>query len=98
MILGDPVAVKNQANTPLFRMNNGKALEGGKMLKMIRNFQKMISEPPALYGTHSLRIRGATALADAGCPDVVIMTMGRWSSQCYLRYCRAAFRSRMVWG
>jgi hypothetical protein len=36
--------------------------------------------------THSFRIGGASALADAGVPDYIIQLMGRWSSDSFLRY------------
>ena len=38
--------------------------------------------------THSFRIGGATALAAAGVPDSTIQTVGRWSSDCFMRYLR----------
>ena len=38
--------------------------------------------------THSFRIGGATALAQAGVPDYIIQIIGRWSSDSFLRYIR----------
>ena len=42
-----------------------------------------INEDPLLFGAHSLRIGGATALFAAGAETIHIRTMGRWSSDCY---------------
>ena len=58
----------------------------------------LIGENPAEFGSHSLRSGGTTALADAGCPEVVLKTLGRWSSECYRIYARAAFSSVLEWG
>lgn len=40
--------------------------------------------------SHSLRIGGATALADAGVPDRDIQFAGRWRSDTFLRYIRVS--------
>jgi hypothetical protein len=42
------------------------------------------------YGSHSLRIDGATALHSEGVKDSEIMWFGNWSSPTYLIYCRAS--------
>ena len=47
--------------------------------------------------THSLRIGGATALYDAGCPEMVIRIAGRWSSDCYMLYVRNAQNQMAEW-
>ena len=52
---------------------------------------------PSHFGTHSLRIGGATALFAAGADPTVIRTMGRWSSDCYRLYVRACFESTLKW-
>ena len=38
--------------------------------------------------THSFRIGGASALAAAGVPDYIIQSLGRWTSDSFLRYIR----------
>ena len=38
--------------------------------------------------THSFRIGGASALAAAGVPEYIIQSLGRWSSDSFLRYIR----------
>ena len=43
---------------------------------------------PAHYAGHSFRIGAATTAASQGLPHWLIQTLGRWSSDCYLRYIR----------
>ena len=38
--------------------------------------------------THSFRIGGASAAFSSGASDAMIRTLGRWSSDCYIRYIR----------
>ena len=40
------------------------------------------------YCGHSFRIGAATSAGAAGVPDHIIQTLGRWSSDCYVRYIR----------
>ena len=40
------------------------------------------------FKTHSFRIGRATDLSVKGCPDDVIMKLGRWSSDSFKRYIR----------
>ena len=42
--------------------------------------------PPKRFGTHSLRIGGATALLHAGVPVEIIKRWGRWVSDSFQRY------------
>ena len=56
-----------------------------------------IGENPDDFGTHSLRIGGATALFAAGATPTVIRTMGRWSSDCYRLYVRACYEQSLAW-
>jgi len=41
---------------------------------------------PARFGSHSIRIGGATVLAAAGLPNHYIMKLGRWKSLAFLGY------------
>ena len=43
---------------------------------------------PGNYSSHSYRIGAATSAALAGVPDRVIKVLGRWFSDCYVRYIR----------
>ena len=57
----------------------------------------IVNVDPLKYGTHSLRIGGATALLAAGCPAYVIQAMGRWSSDVYKLYCRSNTIDLLHW-
>ena len=85
-------------NTPLFRNTaTGKAIEYDQVLALIKSLLLSIGENPAEFGTHSLRIGGATALFAAGANPTVIRTMGRWSSDLYRLYVRASFEEAVAW-
>lgn len=97
MVLADPVPIAHLHSTPLFRWRDGSAMRAAQMVRCVQRCMKAIGECPLRYASHSLRIGGATSLADAGCPDVVIQTIGRWKSNCYRIYCRAAQGSVLHW-
>ena len=40
------------------------------------------------YCGHSCRIGAATSAAEAGIEDQIMQNLGRWSSNCYVRYIR----------
>ena len=63
----------------------------------IKKLMAAVNENPAQFGTHSLRIGGATVLFAAGADPTVIRTMGRWSSDLYKLYVRACFEKSMEW-
>jgi hypothetical protein len=98
MILADPVPASIARFVPLFRWQDGTAMTYAQVGKAIDKLMPRIGVSPARYASHSFRIGGATALADAGCPDVIIQALGRWRSQCYKIYCRAAKHSVLRWG
>ena len=52
---------------------------------------------PEEFGTHSMRIGGATALFAAGADPTVIRTMGRWSSDIYRLYVRTCYDKCCSW-
>ena len=56
-----------------------------------------VGENPDHFGTHSLRIGGATALFAGGASETVIRTMGRWSSDLHRLYVRACFEQCCDW-
>ena len=48
-------------------------------------------------GGHSYRIGGCSALLEAGASPLIIQAMGRWSSTCYLLYCRQGLSQKEEW-
>jgi hypothetical protein len=94
----DPVASSARDSTPLFRdPDSNGPLRTNHLRTLIRAMMESVGENPAEFGTHSLRIGGATALFAAGADETVIRTMGRWSSDCYRLYVRACFESTLKW-
>ena len=63
---------------PLFRHHNGAFLVRHDVAKVIKDCLKA----PKL-NTHSLRIGGASNLANIGVPDYAIQILGRWRSDAY---------------
>ena len=83
---------------PMFRdPASGKPLTYEFMHSIIKRLMNAIGEDPDEFGTHSLRIGGATAMFAAGATPTVIRTMGRWSSDCYRLYVRACYEQSMAW-
>ena len=92
------LSVRPSTHGPLFAFSNGDFLTRAWVVAILR--VAFPAEPN--LNTHSFRIGGASALAEAGIPDYTIQAMGRWSSDSFLRYIRtprASLRSaqaRMV--
>ena len=86
----DPVPDVLRASTPLFRDPSGRVLSVASIRMWLRFGLVGIGLDASLYGAHSLRIGGATAMAFLGAPREVIMAAGRWRSDAYLRYVRSA--------
>ena len=49
-----------------------------------------LGKDDSAYCGHSFRIGAATSAAAAGVEDHLIQTMGRWSSDCYVRYIKTS--------
>jgi hypothetical protein len=99
MMAVDPIGPLAAGSTPLFRdPATNEPLRTAHMRQCVRDVMRAagVSEP-SHFGTHSLRIGGATALFAAGADPTVIRTMGRWSSDCYRLYVRACFESTLKW-
>jgi integrase len=96
MLDNTPVPPEDWASTPLF-VWKGKPLHGDVVHQTVQACMGALGLRPADFGSHSLRAGGATALADAGCPEVVLKALGRWSSECYRLYVRGAFNAAMNW-
>ena len=99
MLRVDPVPAHAAASTPLFRdPTTNEPLRTNHVRDLVRGLMGAVGErDTSQFGTHSLRIGGATALYAAGADPTVIRTMGRWSSDCYRLYVRACFESTLKW-
>ena len=78
------LALHDSRNGPLFKFNDGKFLTRKTIHALL---DKSLPSESGL-NTHSFRIGGASAALTAGASDSMIRIMGRWSSDCYLRYLR----------
>ena len=78
---------KAAPDEPLF-VGGGAPLSSAKMTAVVKWLMESVGEDKSLYGSHSLRIGGATAALAGGVPPEVIRIMGRWDSEVYEIYCR----------
>ena len=98
MLRVDPTPVGRDKSTPLFRTpSSNLPLQYSHVLATLRTMMSAIGENPEQFGTHSLRIGGATALFACGADETVIRTMGRWSSDIHRLYVRACFERCCDW-
>jgi hypothetical protein len=99
MLRVDPVRDgQNPFDVPLFRIAaTVEPLRTDAVRATVRKLMQSIGENPEQFGTHSLRIGGATALFAAGADETVIRTMGRWSSDIHQLYVRACFERCCEW-
>ena len=81
----------------MFRKSDGSAFSVAELRDIVKALMSAVGEDPSEFGAHSLRIGGATALFKAGASQIDIMTMGRWSSDCYRLYVRACFGHAVEW-
>ena len=79
-----------RATTPAFRNPlTGLALTTDQFLQVLRHILGQLGLNPMHFGTHSIRIGSATALFVRGGDELVIKTMGVWSSDAFLKYIRS---------
>ena len=78
---------------PLFMFQDGGFLPRSHVAAVL---SVLFPTQPTL-NTHSFRIGGASALAAAGVPDYIIQTLGRWSSDSFLRYIRLPARALLAY-
>ena len=99
MLRVDPLLPGQDASqVPLFRRAGSlEPLRTDAVRADIRRLMAAIGESPEQFGTHSLRIGGATALFAAGADETVIRTMGRWSSDIHQLYVRACYERCCEW-
>jgi len=95
----DPLrAGQDPSTVPMFRRaGTTQPLLVDDIMRAIRHIVRLAGMDPSEYGTHSLRIGGATALFAAGADMTVIRTMGRWSSDIYQLYVRACLERCCHW-
>ena len=75
--------VTNDPLSPLFMLPNLLPLSRNVFVKWLN----ILCPNPAVT-THSFRIGAASVAAAAHLPEYIIQMLGRWSSDCYLRYIR----------
>ena len=98
MLRVDPAAAFSPKQVPLFRVPaTNSSITKEAVHEVVKELMLVLGENPAHFGTHSLRIGGATALFAAGADPTVIRTMGRWSSDIYRLYVRACFERCCDW-
>jgi hypothetical protein len=68
-----------------------RAVTRGVATALVRQLARYqaTAEEAALFGTHAMRVGGATTLAHAGVPAEDIKRAGRWRSNAYVVYIRA---------
>lgn len=76
------------ANSPLFldSDNSQSPLNRKRFLSYLNELLTRLGYRNDHFCDHSFRIGAATSAAAAGVEDHVIQTLGRWSSDCYIRY------------
>ena len=70
---------------PLFTLADGRFLTRAHVARFL-----LVCFRVPLLSTHSFRIGGASALANAGVPLHVVQQLGRWRSDAFLRYLRVS--------
>jgi integrase len=88
---GDPFLTYRGSSLP-----NPRWLDYKTFIVAIKLAAKYSGFEPNRFGTHSLRIGGATILAAAGHPNHYIQKMGRWKSLTFLQYINLACKSMEI--
>ena len=82
------VAHRGTAPGAFFRFMDGSPLTKQRFVDRVRDAIIRTGVAMRGYSGHSFRIGAATAAAEAGLEDSVIQSLGRWSSNAFLRYIR----------
>ena len=90
--------VGDASTVPLFVNATGAPLRAADVRKAVKKIVLAVGENPNLYGSHSLRIGGATAALAAGVSPAHIQLLGRWDSDCYQIYCRLCRQAAIAVG
>ena len=91
----DPVPRSERKRTPMFRTGK-RAMSSRDFLKGVHNFARAAGQDPKRFGKHSLRIGGATDLADAGASPLLLQAKGRWAGDLGRIYARMTRRSQLA--
>ena len=83
-------------SVPLGKTDNWKVITRADVSDLIKRAAVDCGIPKSLIGTHSIRISGATHLLLCGCHPSVVQIIGRWKSNCFLRYQR--YQSELMHG
>ena len=82
--LKEYVSLHPTQSGPLFTFQNNRYLTRKDMNHLLQD----TTDGLANTTSHSLRIGAATTAAAMGCPKWLIMSLGRWTSDCFRRYIR----------
>jgi site-specific recombinase XerD len=80
---------------PLFQDSRGNAIRRKEFTAWLSKALERVGISSPNYKGHSLRIGGATELAELGVADHMIQAMGRWRSSCYTLYRRASMTDKL---
>ena len=73
---------------PIFLLSSGLPLLPRQFNTIIKEAVLHAGLDPHRYSSHSFRAGAATTAAEAGLPDWMIKSMGRWASEAYHLYIR----------
>ncbi|XP_078502881.1 integrase/recombinase xerD homolog [Lissotriton helveticus] len=73
---------------PVFRHVDGSRVTEYQLRMVLRKALRFLGLDETQYGTHSFRIGAATEAHNRGWSQQDIMSLGRWSSNCFRRYVR----------
>ena len=76
----------SEAHKPLFRRANGGPILASQVRVLLEVAGEREGMPADRFGSHSLRIGGASALLHGGVPIEIIKRWGRWVSDSFQRY------------
>ena len=90
MLEQDPCRLDpNRGQIPLFHTGDGTPITGPQLLKVLRGLLTAVGEIALNFGTHSLRIGGATlAMSCPGATEYTVKMLGYWAGKSVRLYTR----------
>ena len=76
----------SEADLLICRTADGRPVHRAQTMALLSWAAEQEGFPSDRYGSHSLRVGGATALYHAGVPVEIIKRYGRWVSDCFQGY------------